>query len=142
MVEYKVNFGDPKTGKTKKVVISGDQANAFMHKKIGDKIKGDDIGFAGYEFEISGGSDYCGFPMRKDVDGTSRKKILIVSGIGIRKNKPGRKVRKTVAAKDFPDPLPPVIIKYLASDENKGLYFLFSISFNKCYNRHIDSFIT
>jgi len=32
------------------------------------------------------------------------------------------RVRKTVTAKDFPEPLPPVIIKYLASDSNKGLY--------------------
>jgi hypothetical protein len=42
-------------------------------------------------------------------------------------------VRNTVTAKDFPDPLPPVTIKYLASDSNKGLYFLLSISFYKCY---------
>jgi len=43
------------------------------------------------------------------------------------------KVRKTVTAKDLPEPLPPVIIKYLASELNKGLYLLLSISFYKCY---------
>ncbi len=97
MAEFKVNFGEPKTGKTKKFVVSEEQANTFLNKKIGDKIKGDDFGYPGYEFEITGGSDYCGFPMRKDVEGNTRKRILIVSGIGIRKNKAGRKVRKTVA---------------------------------------------
>ena len=38
-------------------------------------------------------------------------------------------VRNTVTAKEFPDPLPPVTIKYLASDSKSGLYFLLSISF-------------
>nr|MCK4930356.1 30S ribosomal protein S6e [Nanoarchaeota archaeon] len=96
-MEFKINIGDPKTGKTVKRVVSGKEAEAFFKKRIGEKINGDDIGFAGYEFEISGGSDYCGFPMRKDVRGTARKRILIVSGVGIRKNRRGRKVRKTVA---------------------------------------------
>jgi len=97
MVEFKINIGDPKTGKTVQKVVSGDQAQAFLKKRIGEKVSGDLIGFPGYEFEISGGSDYCGFPMRRDVRGTARKKVLIVSGVGIRKNVPGRKVRKTVA---------------------------------------------
>ena len=42
-------------------------------------------------------------------------------------------VRKTVTAKDFPDPLPPVIIKYLASDSKSGLYFSLRFSFYKVY---------
>ncbi len=46
---------------------------------------------------IAGGSDYCGFPMRSDVEGTLRKRILMVSGIGLRKNREGRRVRKAVA---------------------------------------------
>jgi small subunit ribosomal protein S6e len=79
-------------------VVSGDHAQALLKKKIGDKISGDAIGFPGYEFEITGGSDYCGFPMRRDVRGTVRKRVLIVSGVGIRKNVRGRKIRKTVAA--------------------------------------------
>jgi len=97
MVEFKINIGDPKTSKTVQKVVSGKEAEAFLKKKVGEKISGDAIGFAGYEFEITGGSDYCGFPMRRDVRGTARKKVLIVSGIGIRKNVRGRKIRKTVA---------------------------------------------
>jgi len=42
-------------------------------------------------------------------------------------------VKNTVTAKDLPEPLPPVIIKYLALDSNNGLYFLLSISVYKCY---------
>ncbi|MBW2990954.1 30S ribosomal protein S6e [Candidatus Woesearchaeota archaeon] len=99
-MEFKLSIGDPKTGKTVKKVISDKQAEVFLKKRIGEKLNGDDIGFAGYEFEITGGSDYCGFPMRRDVRGTARKRILIVSGVGIRKNKKsrkGKKIRRTVA---------------------------------------------
>jgi small subunit ribosomal protein S6e len=96
-MEFKVNIGDPKTGKTVQKVVSGDHAQALLKKKIGEKISGETIGFPGYEFEITGGSDYCGFPMRRDVRGSARKKVLIVSGVGIRQNVRGRKIRKTVA---------------------------------------------
>jgi small subunit ribosomal protein S6e len=96
-MEFKVNIGDPKSGKTVQKVVSGKEAEAFLKHKVGDKISGDAIGFAGYEFEITGGSDFCGFPMRRDVRGTARKKVLIVSGVGLRHNVPGRKIRKTVA---------------------------------------------
>jgi small subunit ribosomal protein S6e len=96
-MEFKVNIGDPKTGKTVQKVVSGDHAQALLKKKIGEKISGEAIGFPGYEFEITGGSDYCGFPMRRDVRGSARKKVLIVGGVGIRKNVRGRKIRKTVA---------------------------------------------
>ncbi|MCF7867019.1 30S ribosomal protein S6e [Candidatus Woesearchaeota archaeon] len=97
MVEFKLNLGDPKTKKTKKHEIKDDETEVFLDKKIGDKVKGDSFGFDGFEFEITGGSDYTGVPMRRDVLGTARQKILIVSGTGIRKNRKGRRVRKTMA---------------------------------------------
>ena len=71
----------------------------FLGKKIGDSVKGEDTGIAelaGYELVIAGGSDYCGFPMRADVSGVARKRILAVSGIGMRKLAKGMKQRKTV----------------------------------------------
>lgn len=96
MADFKVNIGDPKTGKTVKKDIVGDDAKLLLNKKIGDKVKGDKIGFSGYEFEITGGSDSSGFPMRRDVNGTARKRILISSGIGTRHNRKGMRLRRTV----------------------------------------------
>lgn len=96
-MEIKVNIGDPKAGKTFQRTIADDDSKIFFGKKVGDKLKGELLQLPGYEFSIVGGSDYCGFPMRKDVEGTLRKRILIVSGIGLRKNREGRRVRKTVA---------------------------------------------
>jgi len=96
-MELRINIGDPKTGKTYKKTVSEDDAKLFFNKKIGETIKGELLAAPGYEFVLSGGSDYCGFPMRNDVEGTLRKRILMVSGVGLRKNRQGRRVRKTIA---------------------------------------------
>lgn len=97
-MEIKVNIGDPKTGKTYKRAVAEDDAKLFFGKKLGDTLKGELLEAPGYEFTLAGGSDYCGFPMRADVEGTLRKKILAVGGVGIRTNdRDGRRIRKTVA---------------------------------------------
>jgi len=96
-MEFKLNIGDPKSGKTHKKDLSADESKELMGIKIGDKVKGDKIGFLGYEFEMTGGSDFAGFPMRKDVSGTTRKRILIVSGVGTRHKRKGTRLRRNVA---------------------------------------------
>ncbi len=95
MVQFKLVIGD-KSGKCKQVEVKDDNAKFFVGKKIGDKVKGESVDMPGYEFEISGGADYCGFPMRKDVEGPVRKQIMIVKGIGLRKSDNGVKYRRTV----------------------------------------------
>ena len=97
MVQIKLNIGDPKSKKTLSKEVKDADAEKFFGKKITDKVSGELIDLPGYEFEITGGSDFAGFPMRKDVLGIQRKKVLIVSGVGIRKNRDGRKARITVA---------------------------------------------
>ncbi len=82
-------------GRSKKLTV--DDATPFIGKKIGDTIAGELIGLTGYVFRITGGSDRAGFPMRKDVDGTGRRKILAVAGVGVRKKRKGLRQRKTVA---------------------------------------------
>ena len=95
MVSFKVVIGT-KEGKCVQKDIQEPESKSFLGKKIGDTISGDHIGLSGYEFQVTGGSDYCGFPMRKDVEGFARKKILAVEGIGLKKKAKGIRVRKTV----------------------------------------------
>ncbi len=82
-------------GKSKTVELQ--DVKPLLGLKIGDTFKGEIIDLTGYEFEITGGSDNAGFAMRKDVEGTSRKKILAVQGVGLKKKAKGLKQRKTVA---------------------------------------------
>ena len=94
MAEFKVVISDPKSGKSIQKEVKETDAAPFIGLKIGDTVKGDSIGFSGYEFAITGGSDHAGFPMRSDVAGSQRKKILAVSGIGIDNKKKYRKKSK------------------------------------------------
>lgn len=100
MAEIKVVLSNPKTGKSYQKVLKDEDSKRLMGLKIGDKLKGESIDLAGYEFEITGGSDFAGFPMRKDVQGIGRKKILATQGVGLRKkrNARGVKIRKSVAS--------------------------------------------
>ncbi|PIN79706.1 30S ribosomal protein S6e, partial [Candidatus Woesearchaeota archaeon CG10_big_fil_rev_8_21_14_0_10_34_8] len=82
MAEFKIVIANPKTGKCVQKEVKDENANGLLGKKIGEIIRGELLDMTGYEFKISGGSDYCGFPMRQDVPGTGRKKILTVKGIG------------------------------------------------------------
>lgn len=94
MVSFKLVIGNK--GKCVQKELQETEAKLLLGKKIGDVINGDNIGFSGYEFQITGGSDYCGFPMRKDIEGFARKRILAVQGIGLKMKAKGIKTRKTV----------------------------------------------
>jgi small subunit ribosomal protein S6e len=96
MAEFKVVISDPKSGKSMQKDYKDASAEFFMGKKVGDTITGESIDISGYEFMITGGSDKSGFPMRKDVPGATRAKILAVSGIGLKKTRKGMRSRKTV----------------------------------------------
>jgi small subunit ribosomal protein S6e len=97
MTKIKINIGNPQNGKTNQFELDDNQSETLIGKKIGDKVSGKDTGHEGYEFQITGGSDYCGFPMRKDITGTARKKILATKGVGMRSKRQGLRLRKTVS---------------------------------------------
>jgi small subunit ribosomal protein S6e len=95
MANFKVVISDPKSRKAYQKEL--DQSTAGIKgKKIGDKVSGDVLGLQGYELEITGGSDSDGFPMRKDVDGAARKKVLLSSAPGFHSKVSGQRKRKSV----------------------------------------------
>ena len=53
-------------------------------KVIGESFSADFLGLNGYELVITGGSDKDGFPMRKDVEGLVKKRIILKKSIGFR----------------------------------------------------------
>ena len=99
-IVYKLNIsgGNEGSGKGMSKLIEIDEKKfRFEGMKIGEVIKGGLIGFPNYEFEITGGSDSSGFPMRKDVHGPVKKKILVSKrGVGYKPLRKGNKKRKTV----------------------------------------------
>ena len=95
MAEFKLCIGDS-SGKCYQKEVKDAEASLFLGKNIGDVVKGDNLGLAGYELQVTGGSDHCGFPMRKGILGM-RKRITLTAGIGIRENmEKGIKKKKTI----------------------------------------------
>jgi len=90
---FKLVISDPKTRKSYQKEVSGE---GILGKKIGDKFPGNVAGLEGYELQITGGTDKDGFPMRKDVYGAGRKKILLSSGTGFRAKLKGQRKRKSI----------------------------------------------
>ncbi len=96
-MEFKVVISDPATGKAYQKVVSGANANKLIGKQIGDVINGTLVDLPpDYELQITGGSDKDGFPMRPDLPGTGRKRILLSGGVGYRPKEKGVRKKKTV----------------------------------------------
>ena len=88
-----VNDTDPKSeGKSYAIDISGSNYYHFLGKKIGDVVDGifvgdGDISLGGFKLQIRGGSDLTGTPMRADLDGGGRKKVLVSPSTGFKGHK-------------------------------------------------------
>jgi len=95
MVNFKIVISDPKTKKAYQKEVEHAQSG-MVGKKIGDTVSGNNIGCSGYEFQITGGSDKDGFPMRADVEGTGRKRVLVTKGTGFREKSRGIRKRKSI----------------------------------------------
>lgn len=95
MSTFKVVLSDPKTRKAYQKEVD-QSASGLIGRKIRDKLAGDFLGLKGYEVEVTGGSDKEGFPMRLDVDGQGRKRLLVSSGTGFHPRLEGQRKRKSI----------------------------------------------
>jgi len=96
MVDFKVVVNDTKNGKSYQIPVSGHHANSLIGKKIGDEVDGIFISLPGYKLEITGGTDKDGFPMRRDLPGMGRKKLLLSKSLGFRPKEKGLRKKKSV----------------------------------------------
>lgn len=96
MVEFKTVISDPRTGKTYQWDVKGHHANSLIGKRIGDEVDGIFVSLPGYKLVVTGGSDKEGFPMRKDVPGPRRRKVLVTEGVGFHPKDKGVRKRKTM----------------------------------------------
>ena len=96
MATFKVVINDTQTGKSYQKEISGTKANSLIGKRIGQEIGGVYVALPGYKLLITGGTDKDGFPMRKNLQGTRRKKLLLKGGIGFHPTRNGMRKKKMV----------------------------------------------
>ena len=96
MVEFKTIVNDVNTGKSYNVAVSGYHASSLDGKNIGDVVDGIFVGLPGYKLMITGGSDGNGTPMRSDLPGKKRRKLLLSEGLGYHEKYPGERKRVAV----------------------------------------------
>jgi small subunit ribosomal protein S6e len=107
MATFKLVLSNPKNGIAKQIEIKDEVAEKFIGKKIGDEIPVSELGInlseifgeeipSNARIKIKGGTDKDGFPMRPDVHGPRRVKILLSKGPGFRPKEKGERRKKTV----------------------------------------------
>ncbi|EHR78037.1 30S ribosomal protein S6 [Thermococcus litoralis DSM 5473] len=107
MATFKLVISDPKSGIAKQVEITGAEADKLIGLRIGDEIEAKELGLnlseifgseipADVKLKITGGTDKDGFPMRPDVHGPRRVRILLSRGPGFRPQERGERRKKTV----------------------------------------------
>lgn len=96
MVDFKAIVNDVKTGKSYNVTVSGHHANSLIGKSIGEVVDGIFVGLPGYKVKITGGSDGNGTPMRSDLPGTKRVKLLLSDSKGFHEKYHGQRKRTAI----------------------------------------------
>jgi len=88
-------LSNPEDGTAKTIQLDSRVFSLFLGKKIGDELDGSVLGYKGYKIRITGGTDRDGFPMRPDVSGSRKVRILLSGGVGFRPyEKPPSKKKK------------------------------------------------
>ena len=98
---FKLVISDPESGKAIQYELDDAKTNAMVGKTVGDVVKGDVLGLPGYKFRITGGSDTSGFPIRPDVHGSGKKRVLVHGPPGFRPKRKGVAKRKTVRGREL-----------------------------------------
>jgi small subunit ribosomal protein S6e len=101
MVDFKLVLSDTKDGRAYNVSVSGGSANAFIGKRIGDEVDGGPVGLGGYKMKITGGSDRNGNPMRPDLPGMARRRLLLSGGGGFHPRLEGERRRKMIRGNEI-----------------------------------------
>ena len=113
MAEFKTVIADPKSKMTHKKVLSEDKSNALVGKSIGEEIDGIFVELPGYKLKITGGSDKSGVPMRGDLDGNQRRKILMKGSVGFNPVRDGQRKRKLVRGRTLSGDISQINLKVI-----------------------------
>ena len=94
LANFKLTISDKK-GKSTSKELKDKEANVLIGLHIGNEVDAAVVGLAG-KLKISGGSDKSGMPMRSDIYGSARKKVLISKGVGLKNVEKGQRRRRLI----------------------------------------------
>ena len=96
MAKFKVIVSDPEAGTSKIVEVEEARAAPFIGRKIREVVDGAVVDLPAHKLKITGGSDKDGVPMRPNVHGGVRRKVVLSGGVGFNPQHKGARRRKTV----------------------------------------------
>ncbi|MFT0899036.1 30S ribosomal protein S6e [Candidatus Methanoprimaticola sp. MG2] len=111
MADFKVIVNDVKTGKSYNVAVTGHHANSLIGVSIGEVVDGVFVGLPEYKLKITGGSDRNGTPMRGDLPGNKRVKLLLSDGLGFHEIYHGERRRVAVRGATISDAIVQINMK-------------------------------
>lgn len=110
---FKIVIGEPKSRKAYQIERD---VPSLIGLKIGDTFDGSSVGLAGFTLQITGGSDKDGFPMRPEIPGPGRKKVLLPGPPGFHPLRKGQKKRKYVRGNTISEAIAQVNCKIIAGE--------------------------
>jgi small subunit ribosomal protein S6e len=113
MAKFKIVVSD-KDGKSYQLEV---ETTALIGKRIGDEINGSIIGLDGYKLKITGGSDKCGFPMRHDIHGSMKMRVLLSKKPGYKPADKGIRRRKSIRGNTISSDIVQVNTKIIEAGE-------------------------
>jgi small subunit ribosomal protein S6e len=89
-------ISDPETGTSQKVELEDARMAPIMGRRIGEIIDGTVADLAGHKIQLTGGTDKDGIPMRPDVHGGVKARVVLSGGVGYKPKKKGERKRVVV----------------------------------------------
>ena len=110
MTNFKLTVSDIK-GKSVTKELKDSDANPLLTLEIGKETDAAIVGLKG-KLKITGGSDKSGVPMRSDIHGAARKRVLLSKGVGLQDAEIGQRVRKLMRGNTISEEIYQVNCKY------------------------------
>jgi len=111
LAKFKIIISDPETGTSKTVEIEETRAVPLIGRRMGEIVDGSIVELPGHKLQITGGSDKDGFPMRPNVHGGVRRRVILGGGVGFNPQDKGERQRKTVRGNVITDEIVQVNMK-------------------------------
>lgn len=110
MTNFKLTVSDIK-GKSVTKELKDSDANPLLGLQMGNETDAAIVGLKG-KLKITGGSDKSGVPMRSDIHGAARKRVLITKGVGLQDVETGQRIRKLMRGNIISEEIYQVNCKY------------------------------
>ena len=120
MAKFKVVLSDPETGKSQKIELEEAKAVPLIGRRIGEIIDGTILGLSGYKIQITGGTDKDGFPMRPDIHGGVRRRVIVSGGPGFKPKKKGERKRKMLRGNVITEEIVQINMKIVEKPKTKA----------------------